>query len=294
MLQLQLNGNPYQIADSVYVSVLLELQRDDILDTAAAERMRHYYRHLLDPKRSVFFRHHASQGLAYILEQVASMGPETAILDIACGMGTQSILYGLLGYTVTGLDISSQDISIAERRTRFYSNQLEHQLKATFVAGNAIDYVQGSNGPFDVVVVLEAISHIHPAEAFLDSVGSLLSPGGLLIISDTNGLNPAIRWKLFREVGTFGYVVREAQDPVTGEVQRHVYKRVFSVPSLGRMLRARGYRIVGSRGSGFVPALLARQSGLFGIARATERLLYSLPGHHMLGTSYTLVAKKER
>ena len=162
------------------------------------------------------------------------------------------------------------------------------------MAGNAIDYVQSSNGPYDVVVVLEAISHIHPAEAFLDSVGGVLSPGGLLIISDTNGLNPAIRWKLFREVGTFGYVVREAQDPITGEVQRHAYKRVFSVPSLGKMLRARGYRIVGGRGSGFVPALLTRRPGLLRIAKAAERLFCSLPGHHMLGTSYTLVAEKGR
>ena len=100
MLQLQLNGNPYQLANSVYASVLQELQRDDVLESAAAERMRHYYRHLLDPKRSTFFRHHASQRLAYILEHIASMGTEAAILDIACGMGTQAILYSLLGYTV--------------------------------------------------------------------------------------------------------------------------------------------------------------------------------------------------
>ncbi len=275
-------------------SVLDELGRSDILEPEQSARMRYYYRHLLDSKRSAFFRHHFSQRLAYVLEQMGNAGPGATVLDVACGMGTQAILYGLMGYSVTGLDINTQDIAIAQRRTQFYSHPLGRPLNINYMVASATDYALGDSRPYDVVVVQEAISHIHPAESFLDNIGNLLIPGGLLIVSDTNALNPLVRLKLFREVGSWSYVVREARDEVSGEVQRYAYKRVFSVPSLAHMLRARGFRRRGARGSGFIPPVVARTKALFRAAKGMERLLYMLPGHYLVGTSYTLAVQKRK
>ncbi len=294
MVQLQLKGNPYQIADSMYGTVLEELGRNDILEPEQSARMRYYYRHLLDPKRSAFFRHHFSQRLSYILKQMGAAGPATTVLDVACGMGTQAILYGLLGYAVTGVDMNRDDIAIARRRLAFYSEHLGTSLNVQCEVADAISFVQQHHGPYNAAIVLEAISHIHPAESFLDNVGNLLVPGGRFIVSDTNALNPLVRLKLFREVGTWRYVVREARDEVTGEVRRYAYKRVFSVPSLGRMLRARGFRRRGALGSGFIPPVVTRSMALFRAAKGAERVLCMLPGHYLIGTSYTLVAQKRK
>lgn len=290
---LQLSGDSYQIANSLYETVAHEIQRNESLGDEDIARMVYYYHHLLDPKKSAFFKHHFAHRLAFILNHIVK-GPYTTILDAACGMGTQGILYGMLGFKVTGIDLNRQDIGIAKTRSRFYSDKLGQSIDVIYEVANAVNYAESTKLSYDVIVIQEALCHIHPAEVFLDNVGNILSEGGLLIISETNALNPIIRWKMFRDVGTFGYKVRRVRDIITGEMERYASKRVFSVLSMRRMLRARGYEVVDARGSGFFPSVMARRSSLLKFMKKTERGFCLLPGHYLFGTSYTLVARKKR
>jgi 2-polyprenyl-3-methyl-5-hydroxy-6-metoxy-1,4-benzoquinol methylase len=260
----------YKIANSMWDSVLREFCLDSVLAPEQSTRMRHYYRHLLNRNTRAFFRHHFSHRIAFILEQMRLNGGIT-LLDVGCGMGTQAILYSLLGYSVTGLDVNAQDIAIAMDRTQYYACLWRRNLNVNYIVANAPDYALGNSKPYDVVVALESLSHIQPIETFLDNVGNLLAPGGLFIVSDTNSLNPVVRLKLHHSA---------------------TYKRVLSAPSLSRMLHTRGFKCCGILGSGFIPPVVARNATLFRSAKTAEGMLCKLPGHYLAGVSYTIVATK--
>ncbi len=51
---------------------------------------------------------------------------------------------------------------------------------------------------FDLVWVMEAISHIDPVEKLLAAVSENLGQDGYLVISDSHLLNPAVAWRVFR------------------------------------------------------------------------------------------------
>ena len=54
------------------------------------------------------------------------------------------------------------------------------------------------NEHYDVIWMEQAFHHLEPRSEVLTKLSALLRPGGKLVISETNGWNPAIQAKLFR------------------------------------------------------------------------------------------------
>ena len=100
------------------------------------------------------------------------------VLDVACGAGYGSALLAQKCRRVTGIDISADAIAHA---------------KVRYGAVASLEFRQGDcaalpfpDASFDAVVSFETIEHIEAPERFLDEIGRVLRPEGLLILSSPN------------------------------------------------------------------------------------------------------------
>jgi 2-polyprenyl-3-methyl-5-hydroxy-6-metoxy-1,4-benzoquinol methylase len=136
-------------------------------------------------------------GLAAQVEPVLEiMRPGLQVLDAGCGLGSEAILFGLLGARVTGVDLRAEFVQAARERVRWWADAVMGSLNVRFVRANLLGRDWG--GGWDVVFAREALSHIHPRQAFLHLAYAELAPGGRLVVSDANSDNPYMRYKLAR------------------------------------------------------------------------------------------------
>ena len=95
----------------------------------------------------------------------------SSVLDVGCGPGFFLEVAADAGYDVWGVDPSAYAVKLA--RERFGDHVQE---------GTLTDLLRGT-ARFDVIVAFDTFEHIyHPLE-FLDSVWSLLNPGGVFAIT---------------------------------------------------------------------------------------------------------------
>jgi ubiquinone/menaquinone biosynthesis C-methylase UbiE len=135
--------------------------------------------------------------------------PPARVLDVGCGTGTLAVLVGSLGYDVTGVDSSSEMLSLARAKAS------ERGTAVTFLLGDAA--CPPVTGPFDVVLCRHVLWALPSPEHALASWRELLSPGGRLLLieglwSTGAGLAAAELQPLVE--GAFGSVlVRRLTDP---------------------------------------------------------------------------------
>ena len=96
------------------------------------------------------------------------------ILDLGCGSGWLGA--GLTGFgDVTGVDLSDAAVDYGRRTYPAVTLVVGHVLEAEL------------DGPFDLVVSADVISHVGDQQAFVDRVTALLRPGGTFLLMTQNG-----------------------------------------------------------------------------------------------------------
>jgi len=121
---------------------------------------------------------------AVILERIfAEKGFDrsAAILDCACGIGTQAIGLAALGYSVTASDISEGEL--CEARLRAERNNVSIRFeRADFCALS-----DSFDEKFDIVIVMDnALPHMLTGAALkkaVDSITGQIRPGGIFVAS---------------------------------------------------------------------------------------------------------------
>jgi len=100
-----------------------------------------------------------------------------AVLEVGCGIGTDTVNFGRGGADVTAVDISEASASLAEQRAEVYG--LEDRI--TFVLGN-VETLAKFLGParFDLAYAFGVLSHTPSTEAALKELHALLKPGAKL------------------------------------------------------------------------------------------------------------------
>ncbi len=101
------------------------------------------------------------------------------LLDAGCGAGLVSEPMARLGADVIGIDASERNVMVARHHAEQggvavnYRHALPEELTAEV-------------GTFDIVLSLEVVEHVADVGAFLQAVGQLVKPGGLLVIGTLN------------------------------------------------------------------------------------------------------------
>jgi 2-polyprenyl-6-hydroxyphenyl methylase/3-demethylubiquinone-9 3-methyltransferase len=134
--------------------------------------------HRINPVRIGFIR---DELCAHFGLDAASPAPLSGLrlLDIGCGGGLLSEPLARLGASVTGVDASEKNIKTAKT----HADRM----------GVTIDYRHGSaellhaaGETFDAVMNMEVVEHTADPAAFLSITGSLVRPGGVMVVSTIN------------------------------------------------------------------------------------------------------------
>jgi len=123
----------------------------------------------------------------------------TSILDVGCGNGFHLILFSKLSgvKSVVGVENSEKMLKLAQE------NLLRENLKKVILLKKDIRDIDNIDIKFDLITciyVLSALPSNQQVQASLNKFRKLLSPGGMLIIEDTNGdrimkQNPTVEFR---------------------------------------------------------------------------------------------------
>ena len=103
-----------------------------------------------------------------------------SLIDIGCGGGLIAEPMRRMGFAVTAVDASSENIGTAR------AHAAEQGLDIAYRAATVEQMEAAGAGPFDVVLVLEIIEHVADPEAFVRACSRLVRPGGVMMVATLN------------------------------------------------------------------------------------------------------------
>ena len=134
--------------------------------------------HKLNPTRLSFVRDHVARhfGRDPLAEQPLQ---GLSVLDIGCGGGLLAEPLCRLGAEVTGVDASERNIKVAG------VHAMEAGLEIDYRHATAED-LAGAGETFDAVLNMEVVEHVADVNAFLAASGTLVRPGGAMVVATLN------------------------------------------------------------------------------------------------------------
>jgi 2-polyprenyl-6-hydroxyphenyl methylase/3-demethylubiquinone-9 3-methyltransferase len=158
------------------------------------------------------------------------------LLDLGCGGGLVAEPLAQLGAEVTAIDADEAAIDAA----RVHAAQ--RRIPVDYGVGAAEDMVAAGRR-FDAVLALEIVEHVADPEVFFGTLGALVRPGGLVILST---LNRTLK-SLVLGIGVAEYALRWVA-PGT-----HDWRKFVRPSELARLLRAAGFDLADLTGLVFDP-----------------------------------------
>jgi 2-polyprenyl-6-hydroxyphenyl methylase/3-demethylubiquinone-9 3-methyltransferase len=102
------------------------------------------------------------------------------VLDVGCGGGILSEAMAKAGAQVTGLELASEVITVAQNHAQASGLAIE------YVQTPVEDYALSHPHAFDVITCMEMLEHVPSPQAIVEAIASLLKPGGLAFFSTIN------------------------------------------------------------------------------------------------------------
>ncbi|CAN5237011.1 bifunctional 3-demethylubiquinone 3-O-methyltransferase/2-octaprenyl-6-hydroxy phenol methylase [soil metagenome] len=103
-----------------------------------------------------------------------------SLIDVGCGGGLLAEPMRRMGFAVTAIDASPENIGTARAHAE------PQGLDIAYRAATVEQMEAGGAGPFDVVLTMEVIEHVADPEAFVRSCARLVAPGGMMIVATLN------------------------------------------------------------------------------------------------------------
>jgi SAM-dependent methyltransferase len=160
----------------------------------------------------------------------------TRVLEVGCGLGTESLWLALLGANVTALDVRPDRIAAARDRHDVLERETARAILCDFRDASLLDLP--SSERFDVVWMEQAFHHLEPRADIVACLARLVVPGGHLVISEANALNPVLQAELFLRRGWPKVVTRPGPD---GRPIAYGDERVTSARALSHLLHGAGF-----------------------------------------------------
>jgi len=179
---------------------LLESSDQEIFD----EYYKSYRRFFGERMRAAY-----SEQIKEALEIVEGQ-PGIRVLEVGFGLGTESLWLAMRGAKVVAIDISAHLIEAATRRKTILEQEIGRPLECEFRRVSVLDLEEEES--FDLIWAEQAFHHLEPREAVVDKIASLIKPGGHIVISEVNALNPFLQFQLFLARGLNMYFTHVDED----------------------------------------------------------------------------------
>jgi|GEM_PF-5364171 len=108
------------------------------------------------------------------------------VLDIGCGVGTQAILFAMLGSDVQAIDFSDEQLEVARKRRSLYEKILSNPLSIKFSKVDITDVDFKDLGTFDIMYSHACISRHLSADEIFSKLKNVLNGEGLIILKNAN------------------------------------------------------------------------------------------------------------
>lgn len=159
-----------------------------------------------------------------------------SLIDVGCGGGLIAEPMRRLGFEVTGVDASPENVGTA----RAHAETLG--LEIAYRAATA-EQVAAEGRTFDVVLALEIVEHVVDPEAFLKTCASMVAPGGMLVVATLNRtLKSLVLGKVMAE-----YVLRWVP------AGTHDWRQFLKPQEIAGMLDGTGLDVTGPFGIAYDP-----------------------------------------
>jgi len=136
-------------------------------------------------RKDYFFRHFIESFLNasnYLLKDKGT----PIILDLGCGMGTQSIYFALCGATVKALDLDTIGLSILEKRKTFYETLIGRKLNIEIINQNIFSVDQKGIGSIDGLYSMFAFNMMQPSSKLILKLKSCFNDHAKFVVFDGN------------------------------------------------------------------------------------------------------------
>jgi len=247
------------------LNVLTELVEIDFSARERSMQDKMMFGRLLDERTRPFFFYHFTPLLQKAVEVFFSQKEDPLIVELGCGSGSASILFGLLGAKVVGIDQDANLINACRKRQAFYE-KLFGALDIRFHAADVFNFDYEDLAPLDGIYSLFALHLMQPSRGLLSSVIPTLGPGGKLVVSDGN---PS---------AIFNALFRRGAAPKPRE--------------MADQLCALGCKVISLKYDCIIPPRLVKSKQLFPLAVKGEKALHTMGLMRWLGVSYTVIAEK--
>jgi SAM-dependent methyltransferase len=229
---------------------------------------------------------------------------EQLVLDAGCGYGADSLLFAATGAKVMAVDLSADNIEIAQKRKRYYEQALDRPLDVTFLTADLNDYTPDSN-EISVTWLSSVLAIVKNQDTFLARIYKATRAGGRIMIVDYNLWNPHFLWtewrrrrraferspEFSRNANYWAMVTRKRRDGAFFYPQSGggVFDDVqfFTPGTLGRLLEQVGFRPLPSYFSGFAVPFLFK-----GLSMQAEKVFSQAPIIKRLGRAYVVTGVK--
>lgn len=103
--------------------------------------------------------------------------PKSKILEIGCGLGTESVFLAARDMDVTAMDLSESAVSVGKKLANLYG------VNVNWIAGDLLT-TDLFNEEFDIITDQGCFHHMHEEERriYLEKILKYLKPGGRLIL----------------------------------------------------------------------------------------------------------------
>ena len=136
--------------------------------------------------RRPFFKHHFSDRLSIATNFLFGHSRKPKILDLGCGVGTQSLFYAALGAEVISIDMDTKSLDILRKRRDIYQQACGRQLNISLYNANALEFDYQTISPLDGIFSMFAFNMMQPSSALIPKLAASLKSRGRLVIMDGN------------------------------------------------------------------------------------------------------------
>jgi SAM-dependent methyltransferase len=142
-----------------------------------------------------YIRYHYANQTKEIVEFIKKSS-NLKLLEVGSGCGSESLYFSYLGANVKGIDISKDRLHTAIARKKLLGRK-NNLFRVDYICCSVFDI----NEKFDLIYMEQTFHHIEPREAIYKKLNALLSKGGRVFVSESNGWNILVQLQLFLRRG---------------------------------------------------------------------------------------------